>query len=180
MLMLQYQFNLPADYPMRIVRERIAARGPQFDTLSGLGWKAFLLRENGISGATDHQYAPLYLWPTPAAAAAFLAGPQFAGVCHAFGRPRVATPTLLRHQIDTSGHPPRWCTSEHQPLARLADLQMHLAAFDARVSLSRHSAWLALDPSRWILSCHQLWWGEQAPPARHATLYEVAHFSQPQ
>lgn len=179
MLMLQYQFNLPADYAMRVVRERIAARGPQFDTLPGLGWKAFLLRENGVAGATDHQYAPLYLWPSAEAAAAFLAGPLFAGVSGAFGRPQVSTPVLLRHQFDAPSRPPRWCTSEHLVLPRLTDLPAHLSAFDARVAVSRHSAWLALDPSRWLLSCHQLWWGDQPPPARHATLYEVAHFSRP-
>ena len=85
----------------------------------------------------------------------------------------------VHHQIDAPGRTPRWCTSEQQALPRLADLPMHLAAFDTRVSVARHSAWLALDPSRWILSCHQLWCGEQPPPARHAAVYEVAHFSQP-
>lgn len=179
MLMTQYTFNLPADYPMRTIRERIATRGPQFDRLPGLGWKAFLLRENGVAGATDHQYAPLYLWPSPEAAAAFLAGPQFAGVAVAFGRPRVSTPLVLRHQLDAPSHPPRWCTCEHQALARLTDMPVHLSAFDARASVSRHSAWLALDPSRWMLSCFQLWWGEQPPRVSHAALYEVAHFSRP-
>lgn len=179
MLMLQYAYTLPADYAMRVIRERIAARGPQFDTLAGLGWKAFLVRENGVHGATDHQYAPLYLWPSAQAAADFLAGPQFAGVCGAFGRPRVQTEMLLRHRLDDSTRRPRWCTSEQQVLPRLGDLHAHLMAFDSRSSAGRHSAWLALDPSRWLLSCHQLWWGDRPPAARHATLYEVAHFSRP-
>ena len=179
MLMTQYAFTLPVDYPMRTVRERVAARGPQFDTLPGLGWKAFLVRENGVAGANDHQYAPLYFWPSAQAAAQFLAGPLFAGVCGAFGRPRVATGLLVRHQVDDSQQPPRWCTVEHQPVGRLLELQAHMMAFDSRSSHRRHSAWLALDASRWMLSCHQRWWGDEPPAARHATLYEVAHFSQP-
>lgn len=179
MLISQYAFTLPADYPMRTIRERIASRGPQFDTLAGLGWKAFLVREKGVAGATDHQYAPLYLWPSAQAAADFLAGPMFGAVSEAFGRPRVATSLLLRHRKDATGQPPRWCTSEHKAVASLADLGAHIDAFEARTSTARHSAWLALDASRWTLSCHQLWWGDQPPPVKHVTLYEVAYFSQP-
>lgn len=179
MLMTQYAFHLPADYPMRTVRERIAERGPRFDTLPGLCWKAFLLRERGVAGATDHQYAPLYLWPSAHAAAAFLAGPLFAGVSDAFGRPRVAAPLLLRHHEDAPARVPRWCTSEHRTLAGLSELGAHIAAFDTRAPQSRHSAWLALDPSRWILSRHQLWWDEAPPEHPGATRYEVAHFSRP-
>ena len=179
MLMLQYIFHLPADYPMHNIRERIASRGPSFDTLPGLGWKAFLLRESGVAGATDQQYAPLYLWPTAEAAAEFLAGPLFAGVSGAFGRPRVATPLLLRHRLDAPARPPRWCTSEHHTASSLAGLHAHVAAFDARSTDGRHSAWLALDASRWQVSCHQLWWGDEPPAALQATLYEVAHFSRP-
>jgi hypothetical protein len=180
MLISQYAFTLPADYPMRTIRDRIAARGPQFDTLPGLGWKAFLVREQGVAGATDHQYAPLYLWPTADAAAAFFTGPQFAAVAAAFGRPGVHTALLLRRHVASAAPAPRWCTSQHQDVASLVNLQAQLAAFDNRTTApSRHSAWLALDASRWQLSCHQLWWGDQPPEAGHGTCYEVAHFSQP-
>jgi hypothetical protein len=132
-----------------------------------------------VAGATDQQYAPLYFWPSAQAAADFLAGPLFAGVCAAFGRPRVATGLLVRRQQDEGARRPRWCTSEHHGVAGLADLHAHMRAFDARGSYRRHSAWLALDASRWVLSCHELWWGEEPPAAPHAKLYEVAHFSQP-
>ncbi|MGE3346775.1 MAG: DUF4865 family protein [Ramlibacter sp.] len=179
MLITQYAFTLPTDYPMQGIRERIAVRGPQFDALPGLGWKAFLVRESGVSGATDNQYAPLYLWPTAEAAGAFLAGPHFAGVAGAFGRPSVSTSILLRHHVAARAHRPRWCTSEHQSVPMLSQLQAHLSAFEGKTPAERHSAWLALDTSRWVLSCHQLWCEEKPPAASHASLYEVAHFSRP-
>lgn len=179
MLMLQYAFALPADYPMRTVRERIAARGPQFDTLPGLGWKAFLVREKGVAGATDHQYAPLYLWPSAPAAATFLAGPFFAAVSSAFGRPRVATSLLLGHRENAPAQSPRWCTSESFALRTLSELPQWLAQLGRDAPASRHSEWLALDASRWILTRHRLWWGEQPPPSGDALLFEIAHFSRP-
>jgi hypothetical protein len=179
MLISQYAFTLPADYPMRAIRDRIAARGPQFDTCAGLGWKAFLVRDREVPGATDQQYAPHYLWPSAGAAAEFFAGPLFASVSDAFGRPRVMTSLLLRHQLDSPAQNPRWCTSEHQPVPSLAILHAHIAAFEARSTHARHSAWLALDASRWVLSSHQFWCGDDPPSAKHAPLYEVAHFSQP-
>lgn len=179
MLLSQYAFTLPSDYPMRAIRDRIAGRGPQFDTLPDLGWKAFLLSEKGVAGATDHQYAPLYFWPSAQGLAKFLSGPWFAAVSDAFGRPRVATSLLVRSQLDAATRRPLWCTSEHHTLAGLTALHAHIAAFDARPSAKRHSAWLGLDASRWTMSCHELWWGDQPPVVKQATLHEVAHFSQP-
>ena len=179
MLMTQYTFTLPADYPMRAIRERIAARGPQFDTLPGLGWKAFLMRERGLGGAPDHQYAPLYLWPSPEAAAHFFTGPLFGAVSAAFGRPVVDTALLLRLRQDAPTRRPRWCTSGRHALHSLAELPDHLAAFDNGETLGRHSAWLTLDASQWLLSCHQLWWGEPPPAGAETQLFEVAHFSKP-
>lgn len=179
MLMLQYAFALPSDYPMRTVRERIATRGPQFDRMPGLGWKAFLVREKGVAGAADHQYAPLYLWPSAPAAATFLSGPFFAAVSATFGRPRVTSTLLVGHREDTPSGRPRWCTSESFALRSLADLPRWLAQLGRHPPAARHSEWLALDASRWMLTRHRLWWSDEPPEAGEALLYEVAHFSRP-
>jgi hypothetical protein len=179
MLMMQYAFALPGDYPMRTVRERIASRGPQFDQLPGLGWKAFLVREKGVAGATDNQYAPLYLWRSAPAASTFLAGPFFAAVSAAFGRPRVATSLLLGHREDPPTHRPRWCTTEQFALRSLIDLPGWLGEFGRDAPEALHSEWLALDPSRWMVSRHRLWRHEEPPEPGDALLFEVAHVSRP-
>lgn len=47
MLAMQYSISLPADYEMKIIRDRVARRGPMYDTLEHLGFKAFLITEKG-------------------------------------------------------------------------------------------------------------------------------------
>lgn len=180
MLMSQYAFVLPADYPMRAVRERIAARGPEFDTLPGLGWKAFLVREKGVAGATDNQYAPLYFWPAAPALTEFLLGERFAGVSDAFGRPAVRTTLLVEHSAPGGAERPRWCQVERRHVATLADLTRTLERWGAPDGERLHSSWTGLDTADWTLWRHVLHAGDRPPVAGSgAALFEVAHFSQP-
>jgi hypothetical protein len=51
MIIKQYEIALPADYEMRIIRDRVATRGSSFDEFPGLGVKVFLIRERGRHGA---------------------------------------------------------------------------------------------------------------------------------
>jgi hypothetical protein len=181
MLMLQYSFALPADYDMRTVRARVAARSDRFDALPGLGWKAFLVREAGVAGADDNRYAPLYLWPDAAAGADFLLGPLFAGVCDAFGWARVEHGLLTRHQLLDETRTPRWCSIERRAVHGGVDPETVLAEWARPAGEGLHSVWIGLDPSRWLFTRYQLWADATAPtlPAADATLFEVAHFSQP-
>lgn len=88
MFALHYQFVLPADYDMNIIRDRIRARGHAFAKMNGLVFKQFLLADRG-AGAPVNLYAPVYLWASADSALNFLRGGLFAGVCAAFGRPSV-------------------------------------------------------------------------------------------
>ena len=47
MLAMQYNFTLPADFDMDIIRKRVAAKGPLVDGFPGLGFKAFLYARRG-------------------------------------------------------------------------------------------------------------------------------------
>ncbi len=175
--MLHYPIALPADYRMATIRDRIATRAAAFDAWPGLGWKAFLVRERGVAGATDNQYAPLYCWPDAAAAAGFLIGPFFAGVCEAFGRPAVHTSLLVRRQESAGAGKPRWATVETHPAAAGAPQPPSGDDVDAA---ALHSAWVSLDTTRWTWTTHLLWTGDAPPPQRgRATRYELAHFSCP-
>lgn len=88
MLAMHYQFELPADYDMRIIRDRIAARGNVFENMEGLVFKQFLMADFRSDSPTN-LYAPVYLWSSTAAAWHFLRGPLFSALCASFWRPRV-------------------------------------------------------------------------------------------
>lgn len=55
---MQYELTLPADYDTGIVRARVARVGHLLDDWTGLGVKAYLLRERGVHGSPVSQYAP--------------------------------------------------------------------------------------------------------------------------
>lgn len=88
MFLARYRHRLPADYDPGRIRARIATRGPTWDDAPGLVFKAFTL-EDRSRGAHENAYSSLYLWRDAGAAADFLAGPGFAAVLDAFGRPRM-------------------------------------------------------------------------------------------
>jgi hypothetical protein len=88
---MQYAHRLPADYDLRIIRQRAAERGPLWDATPGLLFKAFVLQQAGRHGATGNLYASVYLWADPGAAADFLASERFDSVIRSFGRPPIET-----------------------------------------------------------------------------------------
>lgn len=90
MYAMQYEITLPADYDMKVIRDRVATRGHLMDAYEGLGLKAFLIRERGLDGSPVNQYAPFYLWDDTGGMNRFLwGGGGFGGIVEDFGRPAV-------------------------------------------------------------------------------------------
>jgi hypothetical protein len=50
MLAMQYNFTLPADFAMEVIRQRVIAKGPLVEGFPGLGFKAFLYARCGEHG----------------------------------------------------------------------------------------------------------------------------------
>ncbi|CAM5669158.1 hypothetical protein STENM327S_09297 [Streptomyces tendae] len=48
---MQYTFTLPADFPVDVIRERVARTGHLLDDWPGLGLKAYLIREREKDGS---------------------------------------------------------------------------------------------------------------------------------
>jgi hypothetical protein len=89
MYAMQYEINLPADYDMGIIRDRVARRGAALDRFAGLRFKAYLIRERAQDEATN-AYAPFYVWDDLDGMRRFLwGGVGFAGIISSFGRPPV-------------------------------------------------------------------------------------------
>jgi hypothetical protein len=191
MFIMQYSITLPADYDMQVIRERVASKGPAFDTLDGLGLKCFLIRERGRFGSQSNQYAPAYLWPRIDAMWGFLAGPGFAGIKASFGRPPVETWPGLAYAPSVRLTDPRAIvalTREDEVLHDDADLieQARRETDAALDAVERTPGLLAravgLDPTNWRLVRFDFWAlsQRQLPTHSHRTRsYEVLHVSAP-
>jgi hypothetical protein len=189
MITKQYVFTLPADYDMRIIRERVAAKAVAYDTFPGLGIKAFMIREKGPFGADANQYAPFYVWPQAAPMWDFVMGAGFAGVVAAFGWVPIQTWAVLDVRRGAHDHPPtaiRSATREDAPIVPATDLaalrgaelesQRQVLTEDptivARVVGVNVETWRLV---RFTLFAQPL----DGPPPAGSTAYEVLHFSGP-
>lgn len=185
MYAMHYAITLPADYDMRVIRERIASKGPLLDTFPGLGLKAYLIRERGVRGSPINQYAPFYLWASTRGMGRFLwEGGGFGAIVASFGRPPV------RHWTGVT------VLAGPQPLAKArmatirediiaADVDPTLAVGASRDALLEKAAHpglclsaLAVDPQSWKLVRFALW--AEEPPAEAGTRYDVAYLSTPE
>lgn len=185
MYAMQYEIPLPADYDMAIIRRRVATKGHLTDSYPDLGLKAYLIREKGIDGASNNEYAPFYLWNGAAGMNRFLwTGTGFTNIVGSFGRPPV------RHFVGVdfrrglgSGQVPTRATRLTTPIAADTD---PTGAVDAAVAaLERlmahtglHSAAVVVDAQRWEIETFALWLA--AVPADCGRVWQVLHLSCPE
>jgi hypothetical protein len=93
MIAMQYQFILPADYPMDNIEKRIREKGHILDGLPGLLFKAYLYSRKDAKNykSNINSYAPFYIWQDTTAMTRFLQSNGFNALCEQFGRPQVQT-----------------------------------------------------------------------------------------
>jgi hypothetical protein len=184
MIIMNYQLNLPRTHDMAALRERIPQIGARFDTMPGLGAKAFLLREQGVHGSPLNQYAPFYLWADDDAAAEFLwGGPQFTGVVSAYGRPVVQTWIGGGYVRGSAlAETPAWAVRTTTKLPNdAAPAETAARAHDALNARAGeaglHSAAFGIDPRTWELVTFTMHTAQPQPGA--GELYEIPHLSAP-
>jgi hypothetical protein len=187
MIIKQYTIGLPADYDMAIIRRRVADKGPAFDTLPGLGLKAFMISEKGRCGAPGNQYAPVYLWTDVAPMWHFVAGDGFRSVIDSFGRPPIhywlGLAYARRPEIDlktlrsVSREEERIEPGTDLKALRQGEIRQAREIVGAISDLAVRA--VGLDVDRWSLVRFNYWAREQSTLPESATSYEVLHVSAP-
>jgi hypothetical protein len=180
---MQYEFTLPADYDMEIIRKRVSSKGPALDDFAGLGLKAYGIRERGVDGSPVNVYAPFYLWDSVSGMNTFLWGEGFRGLCASFGRPAVRQwPGTAFERGPAWDTVPRASSRRVETIPADVDpaekVDQVLAELRERAGLAGvHSTALAVDPLNWELVHFTLW--ENTAPESAGVRYEVLHLSHP-
>lgn len=95
MYAMQYSVQLPTDYDMQIIRDRVTSKGHLLDGFSGLRFKAYLIREKA-KGAPGNEYAPFYVWNDIDGMRAFCWGePGYSSIVRDFGRHPIQDWTIV-------------------------------------------------------------------------------------
>ncbi|MFD4764076.1 DUF4865 family protein [Streptomyces sp. NPDC058439] len=190
MLSAHYDITLPADYDMGIIRQRVTGRSAPWDLRAGLLLKAFCVTSpedtpaGDGAGPSHKSYAPFYVWDDPGQFAAFLTGPEYAGLRSAFGPVPVATATVLESSIGSGPASHLIRTREHlgpfadlRSVARAEEERRHAALDDPAV----HSYVADLDAVSMIVTRRTLLREGNPPPKQEngAQVLRVLHLSQP-
>jgi len=194
MIAMQYNFTLPADYDMDIVRQRIASKGHLLDNFPGLAFKAYLhaSKDSIATASSQNVYAPFYLWNDIEGMNNFICGDGFKAVSHAFGWPAVKQWSVWHSHVDAHVRSAKFATRQVSAIASytaLGALREH--EIEAAKKLSQQDGVLetltAFDPNEWTLVRFTLW--RDAAAAKTAVqfasspadvqAYEVGHVSAP-
>ncbi|GMA26002.1 DUF4865 domain-containing protein [Luteimicrobium album] len=189
----QYEITLPADYDMQIIRTRVAVGGHVLDDRAGLGLKAYVIRERGVTGSPVNQYAPFYLWNDTGQMARFLlGGGGFQNIVRDFGRPtarqwvgvacfagpgRATAPATASRRLTPAPvdpDPERTGLGLSALVERETEQLRQLARRDGV-----HTAALAVDTHHWQLLRFVLWADTSARDDDATERYEVLHLSAP-
>jgi hypothetical protein len=182
MITANYAHRLPADYDVAIIRERARQRGPLWDAVPELCFKAFLLRESGRFGAAANNYSSLYLWRQDEAFRDFLVSGRYKTVTDSFGRADIRTGFALDARRG-SGRLARFARREEVRIAIDADLT---AAFAAEIKRNQASAEqpgsvaavVSIDAQSWTFT--RILLSENEPDRESAGItYEILHLARP-
>ncbi|MFF5015445.1 DUF4865 family protein [Streptomyces sp. NPDC001165] len=180
---MQYEFTLPADYDMGVIRSRVARVAHRLDDWDGLGIKTYVLRERGVHGSPVNQYGPFYLWNTMEGMNRFLWGGAFQGPVDDFGRPDIRQWTgLAFEEGSAAGSPAAFAVRRRQPVpdgVELAAFMADTASETGRLAATDGAvlAAAAVDTRAWEVVHFSLW--EHAAPKAEGDVFEVLHLSAP-
>ncbi|BBB62162.1 DUF4865 domain-containing protein [Undibacterium sp. KW1] len=190
MIAMQYNFTLPADYDMDIVRQRIASKGHMLDNFPGLAFKAYLYASKGQepTKSSHNVYAPFYLWHDNEGLNNFICGDGFKAVSQAFGWPTVRQWSVWHGHVDAQVRSATFATREisqieaYTDLGALRELET-VAAKNMSKQAGALATLVAFDPNAWTLVRFTLWGDASAAQAAglpdHVQAYEVGHVSAP-
>ncbi|MGW2488392.1 DUF4865 family protein [Streptomyces sp. NPDC001606] len=180
---MQYEFTLPADYDMGVIRSRVGRVGHLLDDWDGLGIKTYVMRERGVHGSPVNQYGPFYLWNTMEGMNSFLWGGLFQGPVDSFGRPEIRQWSgLAFEEGSASGSAASYAVRRRLPVPEGVELAAFMA--DAAAETERLAAEdgavlaaSAVDTRAWEVVHFSLW--EHDTPKADGDVFQVLHLSAP-
>ncbi|WP_063332311.1 DUF4865 family protein [Marinomonas sp. TW1] len=157
MIIMQYQFALPAQFDMNIIRQRIEQNGHKLNGFPDLGFKAFMFQEQDSPDIyqLENNYAPFYFWNSSDGMKEFLASDGYHNLEQAFGRPEVCSYLPFIHKQYTNVSDSRYVLASKENVSRDTNIRTLLTQQQALADNFNHSevtAYIvALDTKMWNL-----------------------------
>jgi hypothetical protein len=178
---MQYSIQLPVNYDVEQIRERVSARSKLFDEHKGLVHKSFLYNEK------EKLYAPFYVWKDVIEAQKFLLDDLFKGVVATFNRCRVRSWFVIHMAYGDRTLQPSFALREVDSIDPEEKLDRYLEREkESQLELLKdpnlYMQIVALDADRWEILRFSLWKDKASTPKSFSDSYipyDVLHVSEP-
>ncbi|PLS01872.1 DUF4865 family protein [Neobacillus cucumis] len=179
MIATQYKINLPSDYDMNRIKERVRINGHKTDGFEQLKFKLYLITEKGIHHNLQNSYCPLYLWKGNNGLNKFLFEGFYDNILNSFGWQRVNVGIPL---IDTTTSNIKTnkfvyqMKGEIQPKESLNNLKERI---QGKIQVIDHTEYLVIyNPDKWEYEVFYFLSDLNNLPEVDGVVYSILHTSQ--
>ena len=169
---MQYKINLPADYDMQIIKNRVKQHGYQMDGFADLLFKAYLISEKGNDNLAN-SYCPLYVWQHTTGMTKFIFDGYFDNIIDSFGWQNINIGLAATIELSQSFSQCRYVLEQVANIPKQAQLK------DFRFKNMQYPDELAkvviYNPDKWQYVTFTFF--KQRPITTNHNLYTVLHLS---
>lgn len=166
---MYYKINLPKNYDMNIIRERVENNGSKTDGFPDLFFKAYLIR----SDKEHNEYSPFYIWKNSEGMNKFIFEGFFDNILDSFGWQNINIGIPLTVELDETFRHSKYCIEiEHEInqtyfLSR-PEFSLPKEGYSGKV--------LVYNPDKWRYM--ELYFYKDKPENISENIYEILHISQ--
>ncbi|XKM13938.1 DUF4865 family protein [Orbaceae bacterium ac157xtp] len=171
---MHYKIDLPIDYDMNIIKNRIQQNGYKTDKFEDLLFKAYLVTEEE-SGALSNSYCPLYVWKKSKGMTKFIFDGFFDNIIHSFGWKQIEIG--ITYHVDLGEHFQfsRFVVEEYTDIPAQKSLQ------EFTISTKKENNELAkvviYNPDKWKYVTFTFFENQPTIKTQNQKLYSILHLS---
>lgn len=171
MIGMQYQVQLPADYDMEIIRERVRKNGTKTDGLADLLFKAYLISEKKEN--QFNSYSPLYVWKKTEGMTKFIFDGFYDNILQSFGWQHIEIGITQHVILKEDFYQSQYLTEEYVDIQPASSLQQ--VVFPAQPHPDSTGQVIIYNPDKWKYVCYTFF--KTVPPQHFEKRYEILHLS---
>ena len=173
MLAMQYKIQLPDDFDMNLIRQRVRENGTKTDGFQDLIFKAYLISTKGELDAQENQYAPLYLWSGVDGMNQFIWQGFYDNILKSFGWQQIPIGVPLSFQRSEDFLSARFCLELKRAIPESATMQELTFSCDTDQDVARL---LIYNPDKW--ECSEYYFFQNLPEQTEGMkIFEILHIS---
>ncbi|MWN05536.1 DUF4865 family protein [Gilliamella sp. Pas-s95] len=169
---MQYKINLPADYDMNIIKNRIKDNGYKTDHFTDLLFKAYLISEKDNDNISN-SYCPLYIWKQTEGMNTFIFDGYFDNIIASFGWQNINIGMTTKIELNDNFAQSRYILEENF----IIPAQAQLNNFDFRIPKYQYYTGQVViyNPDKWAYAIFTFF--KDKPTKANQNLYQVLHLS---